>query len=74
MPERLGHQIPKPRRIFDASQVLQGISHEAAVVAVIAEDIAAGAHVTDDLRGRLLQAAGRISDGLALSGSAGRRR
>lgn len=74
MPEKLGHQLPKLRRSFDASQVLQGISHEAAVVAVIAEDIAAGARVTDELRERLLQAAGRISDGLELSGCAGRRR
>lgn len=62
MPVRSAHHFFKPKRQFlDSRQVLGGVSHEVAVLAVIAEDLAAGQPITEPLRDRLFRAARRLS-------------
>ena len=61
MPEAFYHHAPAFRTPFDAVQVLEGVSHEVAVIAVIAEEIASGTMLTDEVRKRLLAAARRLS-------------
>jgi hypothetical protein len=67
MPERIGHHYRPSCQPFDARQVLEGVSHEVAVIAVIAEDIVAGEPVTEVMRDRLFTAAGRLSTALLAS-------
>lgn len=58
-----GTHSRKPlRNRVSAAERLQTIDHEAAVVCVIAKDLADGASVTDELKQRLLTAATRIGE------------
>lgn len=64
MPEAAGERLGPVRRPFDFKRVREHISREVAVVLVIAEDIASGTVVTEDLRERLAVAAERLSNTL----------
>jgi len=60
-PERPTHRGKSERRPFPATDVLHAIEHEALVVAVAASRLGNGGTLTDEDRGRLLMALGRIT-------------
>lgn len=63
MPERIGtdHAYKSRRPRFDARQVLEGVSYELTVVALIAEKMAQGDPLTDEYNDRLTLAAQRMN-------------
>lgn len=60
MPERLGHNLPRERRPFDAYSILQAIAYEALVVSLAAGRIIHDGQLDDDTYDRLLVAVARL--------------
>lgn len=60
-PEKLADHLPRQRRPFNASDVLEAVSHEMIVVAVAGSDLAKGRALSEIDHARLLTAIGRIT-------------
>lgn len=69
-PRAIGDHVPRERKLFNPSDILECVAHEALIVALAASDIVNGKPVSDADKDRIMLASSRLGAAAEIGGAA----